>query len=120
MPHTTPQNARSSFRIGLLSVFLLAACSQQEPAAPETSAPAQSPPVAATPAAPATDVTVFEGARIITGDTSAPIENGTFIIENDRFVAVGATGSVDIPAGATRVDLSGATVMPTIIDTHVH
>jgi imidazolonepropionase-like amidohydrolase len=63
---------------------------------------------------------VFEGARIIIGDDSAPIENGVFIVEGDRFVAVGANGAVAIPAGATRVDLSGATVMPTIIDTHVH
>jgi imidazolonepropionase-like amidohydrolase len=97
-----------------LSIFLLAACSRQEPAQPQAQAPAIE------PAVPAIDVTVFEGARIIIGDASAPIENGTFIIDNDRFVAVGATGSVDIPAGATRVDLSGATVMPTIIDTHVH
>lgn len=120
MPHTSQQSIRSSFRAGLLSLFLLSACSPEQPAQPETPAPAQQPPAAAAPAAPATDVTVFEGARIIIGDASAPIENGTFIVEDDRFVAVGATGSVDIPAGATRVDLNGATVMPTIIDTHVH
>jgi imidazolonepropionase-like amidohydrolase len=103
-----------------MTIFLLAACSPQQPAEPQAPVAAQQPPVAAAPAVPANDVTVFEGARIIIGDASAPIEDGTFIIENDHFVAVGATGSVAIPAGAMRVDLSGATVMPTIIDTHVH
>jgi imidazolonepropionase-like amidohydrolase len=29
-------------------------------------------------------------------------------------------GEVALPAGGTRVDLSGKTVMPTLIDAHVH
>ena len=42
------------------------------------------------------------------------------MVENDRFTAVGQRGQLDIPAGATRVDLTGKTVMPAIIDTHKH
>jgi len=34
-------------------------------------------------------VIVFEGARLITGDGSAPIENSAFIVENDHFTRVG-------------------------------
>ncbi len=68
----------------------------------------------------AADVTVFEGARLIVGDGSGPIENATFIVDGDRFTAVGETGAVDVPAGATRVDLTGRTVIPALIDTHVH
>ena len=30
-------------------------------------------------------VTVFEGARLITGDGSAPIENSAFMVENNQF-----------------------------------
>jgi imidazolonepropionase-like amidohydrolase len=67
-----------------------------------------------------TGVTVFEGARIITGDGSAPIENGAFVVQNNRFTAVGRRGQVTVPAGATRVDLTGKTVMPAIIDAHKH
>ena len=68
----------------------------------------------------AAGVTVFEGARLIVGDGSDPIENGTFVVEEDRFVAVGPTGEVDAPDGAARVDLTGRTVIPALIDTHVH
>ena len=70
--------------------------------------------------AAAAEVTVFEGARLIVGDGSGPIENATFIVDGDRFTAVGATGAIDVPAGAARVDLTGRTVIPALIDTHVH
>src|SRR5437667_8727113 len=65
-------------------------------------------------------VTVFEGARVIIGDGRAPIENATFIVSGSRFTQVGRAGDVKVPAGATRVNLAGKTVMPTIIDTHTH
>ena len=67
----------------------------------------------------ATDVTAFEGARVLVGDGSV-IENATLIVDDDRLVAVGPGDEVDVPAGAGRVDLAGRTVMPAIIDTHVH
>ncbi|OLC44957.1 MAG: hypothetical protein AUH43_17360 [Acidobacteria bacterium 13_1_40CM_65_14] len=64
--------------------------------------------------------TIFEGARLITGDGSAPIENSAFIVENTRFTRVGRKGDVQVPAGAARVDLTGKTVMPTKVDLHGH
>ena len=70
--------------------------------------------------APATGVTVFEGARVIVGNRSAPIENAAFIVNNGRFVQVGRNGELQVPPGATRVDLTGKTVMPAIIDAHTH
>jgi len=71
------------------------------------------------PVAPSTDAIAYEGARLIIGDGQV-IENGTLLVEQDRLVAVGASDAVEVPAGAARVDLSGRTVMPAIIDTHVH
>ncbi len=65
-------------------------------------------------------VTVFEGARLIVGDGSAPIENSAFIVANTRFVQVGRKGELKIPVGAARVDLTGKTVMPTMTDLHGH
>jgi imidazolonepropionase-like amidohydrolase len=62
-------------------------------------------------------VTVFEGARVIVGDGSV-VEGATLVVQGDRITAAGS--NVTAPAGATRVDLKGKTVMPTIIDTHVH
>jgi imidazolonepropionase-like amidohydrolase len=65
-------------------------------------------------------VTVFEGARVIVGDGTAPIENAVLVVEGSRFGAVGRAGQVKVPAGATRVNLAGKTVMPALIDTHTH
>src|SRR5262249_35723759 len=56
-----------------------------------------------------TRVTVFEGARLITGDGNT-IENSAFIVENDRFTSVGRRGDVLVPAGAARVEIKGKTV----------
>ena len=64
--------------------------------------------------------TVFEGARLIIGNASAPIERSAFVIEGRRITAVGRAGEVQIPANAIRVDLTGKTVMPAIVDTHSH
>src|SRR5256885_7518802 len=65
-------------------------------------------------------VTLYEGARLITGDGSAPIENSAFLVTGNQFTRVGRKGEVPLPAGATRVDLTGKTVMPTIVDMHGH
>src|SRR4030095_9746053 len=64
--------------------------------------------------------TLFEGARLITGATGAPIESSAFLVENGRFTKVGRKGDVQAPAGAARVDLTGKTVMPGLIDIHNH
>jgi imidazolonepropionase-like amidohydrolase len=65
-------------------------------------------------------ITIFEGARLIVGDGSRPIERSAFLVENDRFTRVGAMGRLQAPRGARRVDLSGKTVMPALVDAHVH
>jgi imidazolonepropionase-like amidohydrolase len=63
-------------------------------------------------------VTAFEGARIIVGDGSAVIEKGTIVVNGATIQAIGA--NVQVPAGAQRVNLAGKTVMPMILDTHIH
>jgi imidazolonepropionase-like amidohydrolase len=62
-------------------------------------------------------VTVYENARLIVGDGRV-IERGTLVVDGTKLVQAGA--DVRAPAGAKRVDLAGKTVMPMIIDTHVH
>jgi len=69
---------------------------------------------------PASTAVVYEGARLILGDASAPIDNGAFVVQNGRFTAVGRRGEVPAPAGATRVELTGKTVMPALVNAHVH
>lgn len=65
-------------------------------------------------------VTVFDGARILDGNGGAPIETGRLVIENGRVSAVGPQSSVAVPAGATRVDVAGKTIMPAMINVHAH
>ena len=104
MKTDTPRTVAAVRPLLALLVVVAAACSAPPPEeAPEVAG-----------------VTVFEGATVIVGDGSDPIENATFIVDEDRFVQVGPTGEVEAPAGAERVDLTGSTVIPALIDTHVH
>jgi imidazolonepropionase-like amidohydrolase len=70
--------------------------------------------------APAPGITLFHGARVIVGDGQPPIDNGAFIVNGNRIAWVGVLGEAKAPAGTTRVDLTGKTVIPAIIDTHTH
>lgn len=91
----------------LLTVLAtVAACSSPAPTAEQRAA--------------ASNATFFEGARLITGDGSGPIEDSAFLIESDRITRVGKKGEVTPPVGAAFVDLSGKTVMPAIVDAHSH
>jgi imidazolonepropionase-like amidohydrolase len=76
--------------------------------------------LAAAAAAQQSNAILFEGARLIVGDASAPIENSAFLVENGKFSRLGKKGELRPPAGAVRVDLTGKTVMPALIDTHTH
>jgi imidazolonepropionase-like amidohydrolase len=75
---------------------------------------------AATEQATAARILVVDGARLITGDGGPAIEHATLVIEGGRFVAVGEHGRITVPAAATRVDATGKTIMPAMIDAHAH
>jgi len=64
-------------------------------------------------------VMAFEDARLIVGDGRV-IEKATLVVDGTKIAQAGAAADVRVPAGATRVSLAGKTVMPMIIDTHVH
>jgi imidazolonepropionase-like amidohydrolase len=63
--------------------------------------------------------TVYEGARVIVGDGRI-IENATLVVQGDKLAEVGRSGDVRVPSAATRVNVAGKTIMPMLIDTHVH
>jgi len=62
---------------------------------------------------------LFEGARLIVGDRSAPIENGAVLVQDGRIAAIGPA-PLSAPLEAVRVSLAGKTVMPAMINAHVH
>jgi imidazolonepropionase-like amidohydrolase len=72
-------------------------------------------------AQPADDgVVALTGARLIDGTGREPIENGILVIRNGRIETVGAANAVTIPSSATRIDLSGKTILPGLINAHGH
>jgi imidazolonepropionase-like amidohydrolase len=62
----------------------------------------------------------YENARLIPGDGRPTIEQGTLLVENARIREVGASAGVRVPAGASRVDLRGKTVVPAFVNAHTH
>ena len=65
-------------------------------------------------------VTLYEGARLIVGNGAPAIEDSAFLVTGTQFTRVGRRGEIPLPAGASRVDLTGKTVMPTLVDMHGH
>jgi len=63
---------------------------------------------------------VLRGARVVTMNGDQVIENADLVIRNNRIAAVGARGSVDVPADAQVVDVAGKTIIPGFVDTHSH
>ncbi len=67
-------------------------------------------------------LTYLYNGTIIDGLGGAPIQNGAVLIRNGRIEAVGAAADVRVPDGETveRVDARGGTILPGLIDCHVH
>ena len=76
-------------------------------------AAAQTPPPAQSP------VTAITADRVVVGDGTV-IPNAVVVVRGERILAVGPAGTVQIPSGATRVNLAGHTLLPGFIDAHTH
>ena len=68
------------------------------------------------------EIIVIKGGNLIDGTGAKPLKNSVVVIEGARITAVGKEGDVDIPKRAkkTEVDASKKTVMPGLIDSHLH
>lgn len=64
-------------------------------------------------------VVAIQHARLIDGNGQC-IERATVIIRNELIHAAGPSKSISVPRGATRIDGRGFTVLPGLIDCHVH
>jgi imidazolonepropionase-like amidohydrolase len=60
------------------------------------------------------------GARLIDGTDAPPRDGMTVIVEGRAIAAVAPDGEASVPEGARRYDLAGRTLMPGLIDGHVH
>ena len=69
-------------------------------------------------AAPVGTAVLFEGAILIPGDGSPPVEQAAFVVDGGMITQLGTVGQLDVPADVARVDLAGKTVMPALIGAH--
>ncbi len=65
-------------------------------------------------------VKAFVGATLIDGTGSDPVEDSVVLVEGKLVKAVGKASEVEVPAGAEKVDVAGMTLMPGLIDSHLH
>ncbi len=65
-------------------------------------------------------VAVLRGGRAVTMKGTEIIEDADVVVRDNRIVAIGARGKVEVPAGARIVDVAGKTLLPGFVDTHYH
>ena len=63
---------------------------------------------------------LIHNGAVIDGTSAPLIPGGAVLIEENRIVAVDRAGRLGRPDGATEIDARGGTIMPGLIDTHVH
>jgi len=65
-------------------------------------------------------VTAVQAGKLFDPVAGKMLPNRTILIEGERIIAEGPAGEISIPNGAAVIDLSQATVLPGLIDGHVH
>ena len=60
------------------------------------------------------------GGQIVDGYGGPPVRDGVVLIAGERIVAVGPASEVAIPAGTPTISTEGMTVLPGLMDMHVH
>lgn len=65
-------------------------------------------------------ITALVNGTLIDGTGADPVPEAVVIIQDGRISAIGARDTVEIPDGATIIDLDGATILPGFFNTHVH
>jgi imidazolonepropionase-like amidohydrolase len=62
----------------------------------------------------------FCGAILIDGTGRDPVRNATVLIEDGRIISVGNDRQIAVPDGTEVIDADGRTLLPGMIDCHVH
>lgn len=63
---------------------------------------------------------VIRGGRLFDGTGGPVVEDAAVVVRSNRIAAAGPAGSVEVPRCAREVDAAGGTILPGIIDNHVH
>jgi imidazolonepropionase-like amidohydrolase len=76
--------------------------------------------LAAAPAAADKPTLALVGGQVIDGYEGPPIRDGVVLIAGNRIAAVGSRAEVAVPQGVTVIDTEGMSVLPGLMDMHVH
>jgi imidazolonepropionase-like amidohydrolase len=66
------------------------------------------------------EIVAIEAERMIDARGGAPVENAIVVIEGERITAAGPAARIKVPDGARRIALGARTLLPGLIDAHVH
>ncbi len=66
------------------------------------------------------DIIAIEADRLLDGRGGPPVEPARVVIEGERISAAGPAERIKVPEGARRVSLGARTLLPGLIDAHVH
>ena len=62
----------------------------------------------------------FTGGRLIDGCGGKVVDPAVVVVENDTVSAAGAADQIPLPSDAQQIDVTGKTILPGLIDAHVH
>ena len=76
--------------------------------------------ISCTPSGPSSEIIVFEGATLIIGDGTDPIENSVVVVQGDKFIKVGKKEEVTYPRNSQIIKLENQWLLPGFMDLHFH
>ena len=62
----------------------------------------------------------FKGGLLIDGTGAAPVKDSLVLVDGNKITYAGVGKAVDVPEGYCCIDISGKTIMPGLIDAHLH
>jgi imidazolonepropionase-like amidohydrolase len=65
-------------------------------------------------------VSVIKGGLLIDGNGGKPVRNPVVVLEGSTIKEIGVDGQVNVPADAEMIDCSKLTLMPGLMDLHIH
>ncbi|MEO1625197.1 MAG: amidohydrolase family protein [Bacteroidota bacterium] len=65
-------------------------------------------------------IVAFTNATIITMEGDEVLDKATLVVEGEKIMAIGPSGTTKIPKSAKIIDCTGKTIMPGLIDVHAH
>jgi imidazolonepropionase-like amidohydrolase len=120
---------QTRLRVVLLGLLLGVACggdgngatdptqtATPRPTARASASPSPSPPQ---PETPGPEVLIVLNGTLIDGTGASPVPNAYVVVEGDRIASIG-TGEPPVSRGGTIINARRGTIMPGLIDTHVH